>query len=73
MTKREWLIRFRGNLTQEQAALLTGVSRSTYSNYELGNRTPDVSTARKIGKALKFDWHLFFDEECAELKQTQPA
>lgn len=73
MQKREWLISARGNLTQEQAANLCGISRSTYSNIELGIRNPSVSNAKKIGEALKVDWKLFFEENCHETKQNQPA
>lgn len=73
MNKREWLIKARGKLTQEQAALLCGINRSTYSNIELGIRNPSVSKAKQIGKALKVDWQLFFDEKCHVSKQIQTA
>jgi transcriptional regulator with XRE-family HTH domain len=61
--RREWLIELRGQFTQEQISLLAGISRSAYSNIELGSRTPSVRTAKAIAKALKFDWQLFFDSK----------
>lgn len=62
MQERKWLIEKRGNLTQEQVAILSGISRSAYSNIERG-RGLSVSLAKKIAKALKFDWKLFFEND----------
>lgn len=72
MEQRQWLIKNRGRLTQRQAALLAGISRSAYSNIELGLRTPSVSTAKKIAKALDFNWQIFFENKCAVTKQKKP-
>lgn len=70
MKERTWLIDKRGYLTQEQVALLAGISRSAYSNIERG-RGLSVQLAKKIGKALNFDWQLFFEEKCFLKKQNK--
>lgn len=72
MTKRTWLIEKRGELTQEQVALLAGISRSAYSNIENG-RGLSVKVAKKIAKALKFDWKIFFTEERFNSNQSKTA
>jgi putative transcriptional regulator len=69
MVERLWLIEKRGSLTQEQVAMLAGISRSAYSNVERGKGL-SVSVAKKISKALKFNWQIFFDEKCHVLKQA---
>lgn len=71
MKQRNWLIRIRGDLTQEQVAQMAGISRGAYSNIESGKRDPSVTMAKKIAKALGFDWMIFFDEKCAEMKQKR--
>lgn len=70
---RDWLILLRGKLTQEQTAKLAGISRSAYSNIELGIRDPSVQTAKKIAKELAFDWKLFFEEKCFVTKNNKSA
>lgn len=72
MRKRDWLIKIRGNRTQEEVALLIGISRSAYSNIENG-RGLSVKLAKQIGSALEFDWNLFFDEERFETNQDKSA
>jgi transcriptional regulator with XRE-family HTH domain len=67
---RQWLIRCRGELTHQQVAELTGISRSYYTEIESGEKNPSVPMAKKIAKALKFDWTLFFKDEC---RDTQPV
>lgn len=62
MDKRDWLVSIRMQLgmTQEQVASKAGIERSTYSQYELGRRTPDVNNAKNVANALGFDWTIFF-------------
>lgn len=72
MNKRTWLIERRGNLTQDQAAQLSGISRSAYSNIENG-RGLSVKLAKQIAKALKFDWKLFFEKDRFETNQNKSA
>jgi len=73
MKPRTWLIEIRESkgLTQHQVALLAGISRSAYSNIERGKGL-SVSLAKKVAKALGFNWHIFFDEKRAEMKQKKP-
>ena len=50
----EYLRKFRKErgYTQSQFAEKIGVSRSTYANYERGNRTPDYEVLERIGDTL---------------------
>lgn len=61
--KREWLIskRMKCSKTQEQIAEEIGIKRTTYASYEQGERTPSVSSAKKIGDFLNFSWTIFFE------------
>lgn len=68
---RQWLANIRGKLTHEEVAKIAGISRSTYSNIESGNRNPSVKVAKKIAHALKFDWSLFFDQKRFDTKQNR--
>jgi len=70
MEKRTWLIEKRGQLTQDQAAILSGVSRSAYSNIENG-RGLSVRLAKQIASALKFDWKLFFEQKRFETNRIK--
>lgn len=59
--------RRKNSLTQEDVAKKCGISRSSYSNIEIGARRPSVDTAKAIASALGFDWTRFFEDE-----QKQP-
>lgn len=61
---RIWLknIRFKKKATQEEVADLSNISRSYYTQIELGIKTPNVDTAKKIAGALGFDWANFFKD-----------
>ena len=72
MNGRKWLIEKRGKLTQAQVAVLSGISRSAYSNIENG-RGLSVTIAKKIASALKFDWKLFFEENRFSTNQNKTA
>lgn len=66
---KDWLrnIRKSKGLSQANIARKANISQQTYSAIETGERTPSVDTAKKIAKALDFDWTLFYgDEEAAE-------
>lgn len=71
--ERTWLVEKRGKLTQEQVALLSGISRSAYSNIERGTRGLSVNLAKKIASALKFDWKIFFETKRFETNQNKSA
>lgn len=66
---RTWLIKKRGNLSQEEVAKLSGISRGAYSNIEIGKRDPSVNVAKRIANVLDFQWTIFFDENVVETKQ----
>lgn len=74
MQPRTWLtdIRTTKELTQEQAALLAGISRSAYSNVERGHGL-SVMLAKKIAKSLGFKWQIFFEDNCHVTKQKKSA
>lgn len=63
-----WLIDYREKkkLSQSDLAALADVSREYISMIENGNRSPSVTVAKKIGKALGFKWELFFKEDSNE-------
>ncbi|MBR0019381.1 helix-turn-helix transcriptional regulator [Bacillus subtilis] len=65
-----WLRKKRedANLTQEQLAIKVGIARSTYGAIETGERNVRPHVAKKIASILDFDWTLFFEEECHEMK-----
>lgn len=48
-------LRFDRNMTQEELALRTGVSRQTIMSIERGKTNPSVLLALKIGSALGVD------------------
>ncbi|TQK74933.1 DNA-binding XRE family transcriptional regulator [Brevibacillus sp. AG162] len=70
MKRRNWLIDLRCSkgLTQEKAAKLAGVERSTYTKAENGSSIA-VKTAKKIAVALECDWTLFFESKCDKIGQ----
>lgn len=70
--KRKWLVDVRGILTHQEVATRAKISRSTYSHIENGLRNPSVKTAKKIAKALGFNWTLFFNEKCGD-KPLKPT
>jgi transcriptional regulator with XRE-family HTH domain len=47
------------NLTQEDAADLTGYTQASVSNFETGKRTPDVSALAAFSMAYGTDWNSF--------------
>lgn len=71
--ERKWLIEKRGELTQQEAADLVGLSRGAYANIEIGNRNPSVKVAKKIAEVFGFQWTNFFTEEVVETKQKRIA
>lgn len=62
---RKWLVmarKMRG-LSQKEVADAVEVAQPVYCRYETGERTPSVSTAKRIAAALGFDWTEFFSAE----------
>lgn len=71
--KREWLITMRNvqGFTQQDVANAAGVDRSSYAMYESGRRNPCVATAKKIATFLRFEWTIFFANECGMKLQNK--
>jgi len=70
---RKWLkdIRDSKGLTQEQVAILSGISRSHYTHIEQGTKTPSVNVAKRIAKQLGFDWTIFFEDKSSLQEQER--
>lgn len=70
---RKWLkdIRDSKGLTQEQVAILSGISRSHYTHIEQGTKTPSVKVAKRIASALNFDWTIFFEDKSSLQEQER--
>ncbi len=64
---RTWLreLRKNKNFTMAEVARKSNISEGYYSMIESGQRDVPVNTAKKIAKALDFEWILFFSEETA--------
>ncbi|EKQ58246.1 MULTISPECIES: helix-turn-helix domain-containing protein [unclassified Clostridium] len=60
-------IRYKRNLSLEEVALLTGVSKAMLGQIERGQSNPTVSTLWKISTGLKVSFSFFIDEEHDEL------
>lgn len=73
--KRQWLKdkRTKQSLTQLDVAIMAEIERSYYTMIEQGKRRPSPEVAMKIAAALKFDWTIFFKNECNETKHNQPT
>lgn len=72
--QRDWLIKFRGDKTQQKIADQCGISQNFYSWIENGERTPSVKVAKKIAEVLDFDWTLFFtDDQTQDEASTSSA
>lgn len=61
---RHWLIKLRKErgLSQYQLADMVGISRSYYSEIEVGAKTPGGRTAKKLADFLGFDMDVFYEE-----------
>ena len=70
---RKWLreIRYAKKLSQAQAADLCGISPSFFADVERGFRNPSPKYAMVIGKALGFDWTLFYAENLLEMSKKE--
>lgn len=62
---RLWLkkIRLDKGMTLQQLSEVVGVSWQALAYYERKERTPRPEIAIKIGKALGFDWTMFYEEQ----------
>ncbi|MFE4896606.1 helix-turn-helix transcriptional regulator [Peribacillus butanolivorans] len=75
MKSRQWLLdkRTKANLTQEEVATQADIKRPYYTQIESGVRSPSVKVAKEIAEIIGFDWTLFFEKDCSDLKQTNTA
>lgn len=55
-------IREFNNFSQEQTANFLGINRSTYSNYELGEREAPFEILEKVSHLFGCDLHTLFEE-----------
>ena len=69
MENREWLVKCRGSISQQEVADRSGINRSFYTQIETGKRNPSVLTAKKIAIVLGLDWTIFFKNICGEKHQ----
>lgn len=70
--KRLWLeelLQHKG-LTHQKVANMISVDRVYITQIVSGTRRPSPEVAQKLGKALKFDWTIFFKNKCNEKKQN---
>ena len=50
-------------LTQEELGRKLGISRQAVCAIESGKNTPRVTTAKKLGEILGFDWTELFNDK----------
>ena len=56
-------------LTQQELAQIVGLSQETISQYEIGSRTPNIITAKKIADALNVSLdNIFFGNNISKWK-----
>lgn len=62
---RKWLATARKTkkLTHQKIADLAGIKRQYYGMIESSDRTPSVTTAKKLSEILEVDWTLFFEQK----------
>ncbi len=62
MKKRTWLaaLRKEKRLKQNDVAAFCGMTQSSYSKIEIGERDPSVSAAKEIANLFDFSWTKFF-------------
>ncbi|PID03645.1 transcriptional regulator [Sporosarcina sp. P2] len=69
---RKWLkdLRVKKGLTQQSVAERSNIERAYYTMIEAGDRNPSVHVAKSIALVMGFDWTIFFDTKCNEVKQN---
>lgn len=56
------LLRTTRNISQSDMAEVLGLTRSSYAQYELGNRMPDARILYEISRFFSFDMELLFEQ-----------
>lgn len=57
------ILRETNNFTQEAVSNFLGIKRSTYSNYESGDREAPVEILEKLSDLYGCDMYVFFEED----------
>ncbi|MDP4086570.1 MAG: helix-turn-helix transcriptional regulator [Bacillota bacterium] len=67
--KRIWLKKHRtsAGFTQLEIATYCNITRSYYSQIELGMKTPNVDIAKRLGEKLQFNWAALYEESAPEI------
>ena len=70
---RDWLkqIQKNQNYSNSDIARICNIDRTYYHRILTGERTPSVSTAKRIAKYMGFDWRLFFEEDSGEMQRKR--
>ena len=63
------ILREANKFTQEQVASFLKINRSTYSNYETGNREAPFDILEKVSNLYGCDLHLLFEEDVDIVKE----
>lgn len=63
------ILRF-GKVNMVELSRMTGIGYYTLQKYNCGARGITVANAKKIGKALGFDWWLLFETEEQENQEV---
>jgi len=50
-------------MSQEELGRKIGISRQAVSMLESGKNTPRITTAKKLGEILNFDWTELFNDK----------
>ena len=61
-------IREQKNMTQNEIAKKSGISRQYYGLIETGERKVPVWTAKKIAAALDFEWQRFYEDDKSDAR-----
>lgn len=61
---RAWLkeIRIKLEMTHEQVAKTSNITRAYYTEIENGYKNPSVNVAKRIAETLEFEWTIFIAE-----------
>lgn len=62
------MLREANGMTQEQMAMYLGVTRSAYSNYESGERTPALELLEKVADLTGCDLATIYEEDEGRVK-----
>ncbi|WP_313430892.1 helix-turn-helix transcriptional regulator [Siminovitchia terrae] len=67
---RIWLKSMRNEkgFTHQYVADKAGIERAYYTMIESGDRNPSVPVAKSIANVIGFEWTIFFENVCNEMK-----